>query len=222
MEYNLELVNLAGAGTKNLDLNLNIDESYARGLIDTLGGVQTPPIRAGKDYAALSINPRQTPDFSPECRRIDFENTSNLVAIHPWTSDPVKQWPQNNFYALSKRLIEDLGLKVVIVGIPNEPNKDMFNGLGGNIINLAAKTNLRQLAGILKRCRLLISGDSGPMHLAAAVGTPVLAIFRNDLPGKTAKRWGPWGKGHIVIEKSSLSDITVDEVLEKAKEMLRK
>jgi ADP-heptose:LPS heptosyltransferase len=69
---------------------------------------------------------------------------------------------------------------------------------------------------------LLVSGDSGPVHLAAAVGTPVLALFRNDLPGKTAKRWGPWGEGHTVIEKSSLEDITVNEVVKMIMEKLEK
>ena len=59
------------------------------------------------------------------------------------------------------------------------------------------------------------------MHLAAAVGTPVVALFRNDLAGKTAKRWGPWGEGHVVIEQSSLNDISVVEVFNKIKEKLK-
>jgi ADP-heptose:LPS heptosyltransferase len=82
------------------------------------------------------------------------------------------------------------------------------------------QTSLVELAALLKRCSLLISCDSGPMHLAASVGTPVVALFRNDLPGKTAKRWGPWGSGHTVIEKVNLLDISVDEVFEKAKQRL--
>ncbi len=71
-----------------------------------------------------------------------------------------------------------------------------------------------ELAALLKRCSLLISCDSGPMHLAVSVGTPVVALFRNDLPGKGAQRWGPWGEGHTVIEKGRLEDISVDELLE--------
>jgi ADP-heptose:LPS heptosyltransferase len=68
---------------------------------------------------------------------------------------------------------------------------------------------------------LIISGDSGPVHLACAVGIPVVALFRNDLPGKTAKRWGPWGKGCAVIEKDSLNDITVDEVLNLLRQIIK-
>jgi hypothetical protein len=53
------------------------------------------------------------------------------------------------------------------------------------------------------------------------VGTPVLALFRNDLSGKTANRWGPWGEDCAVIEKQGLNKITVEEVYNKAKEMLK-
>jgi ADP-heptose:LPS heptosyltransferase len=64
----------------------------------------------------------------------------------------------------------------------------------------------------------LISGDSGPVHLAASVGTNVIALFRNDMQGKGPERWGPWGANNIVIAKKSLLDISVEEVLDKVRE----
>ncbi len=145
------------------------------------------------------------------------------VALHPFTSDPVKQWPIENFRELAQRLVKELNKKVIVVGGKEELNKSVayFDNLGAGIINMTGKTTLIQLAALLRKCRLLISGDSGPVHLACAVGTQVLAIFRNDIPGKNAKRWGPWGKGHLVIEKPDIADITVDEVLDKARERLR-
>lgn len=145
-----------------------------------------------------------------------------LVAIHPWTSDPLKQWPPESFLELAKRLSLLPTVKAVIIGGKDELRKgaQVYHGLGDRIINMTAKTTLTELAGILKKCKLLISGDSGPVHLACAVNTPVIAIFRNDLPGKTAKRWGPWQVQSKVIEKSNLSDISVDEVFNKAKEVL--
>jgi ADP-heptose:LPS heptosyltransferase len=139
-----------------------------------------------------------------------------IVIIHPFTSDPVKQWPLERFSELAQRIRSELDLKVVMVGLSPEPLK-----LNENIINMVNKTTLAELAALLKCGSLVVSGDSGPMHLAASVGTPVVALFRNDLPGKTACRWGPWGNGHIVIEKSSLLDITVDEVFNKVKEVLK-
>jgi len=138
-----------------------------------------------------------------------------IVAIHPFTSDPVKQWPIERFIELAQRIQRELGSKVVMVGL-----SPSILDVGDGIINMINKTSLAELAALLKRCSLLISGDSGPMHLAASVGTPVVALFRNDLPGKTAKRWGPWGEAHGVIEKSCLNDISVDEVFEKVKQRL--
>ena len=142
---------------------------------------------------------------------------AGAVAIHPYTSDSLKQWEPERFRELAKRVLDEFGLRVLIVGKDRGPGKEEFAGLGKNIVNLVNKTSLVELAQILKQCRLLVSCDSGPMHLAASVGTPVIALFRNDLPGKTARRWGPWGKGHIVIEKDKLADISTEEVLDKVK-----
>jgi len=151
-----------------------------------------------------------------------LKNSTNLVALHAWTSDPVKQWPIANFRELAIRLIKDLGVRVIIIGGSQESDRhsDLFEGCD-NLLNLTGKTTLRQLAAVLNKCRLLISGDSGPVHLAGCVGIPVLAIFRNDLPGKRALRWGPVSNRSAVIEKESLKDITVEQVFLKAKEMLR-
>ncbi|MCX5694166.1 MAG: glycosyltransferase family 9 protein [Candidatus Omnitrophica bacterium] len=140
-----------------------------------------------------------------------------IVIIHPFTSDPVKQWPIERFNQLAGRVRSELDVKVVMVGLSHS-----LLQLDANIINMINQTSLPELAALLKRGCLLVTGDSGPMHLAAAVGTSVIALFRNDLFGKTAKRWGPWGSGHAVIEKSSLGDITVDEVFNKIKEVLNR
>jgi len=140
-----------------------------------------------------------------------------IVAIHPFTSDPVKRWPVERFKNLALRIRRELGLGVVIVGRTVDRGVPFVFDMGEGIVDMVNKTSLVELAALLKRCSLLVSCDSGPMHLAAAVGTPVVALFRNDLPGKTAKRWGPQGEGHTVIEKSNLIDINVDEVFGKAR-----
>jgi ADP-heptose:LPS heptosyltransferase len=139
------------------------------------------------------------------------------IAVHPFTSDTLKQWPIDRFKQLIKHLCEETGVKVLVVGRDEIIGREYFDNLSSNVINLINETSLVELAQIIKQCRLLVTCDSGPMHLAAAVGIPVVALFRNDLPGKTSKRWGPWGKGHIVIEKNNLLSITVDEVLEQVK-----
>lgn len=140
----------------------------------------------------------------------------NLIAVHPFTSDPLKQWPINNFIELIKRLVRET--KIIMVGGKEDSQKTggLCAGLENyGLINLAGKTTLKQLAALLAMCRLLISGDSGPVHLASCVGTPVLAIFRSDMPEKSSRRWGPLSPRSVVIEKPNLADITVDEVFDK-------
>lgn len=158
------------------------------------------------------------------CNEYGIKDGDILVGLHPWTSDPVKQWPPENFIELAKKLLLKEGVKVVIIGGKEELSRagDFSAITDKNLVNFVGKTSLNQLAALLKRCSLLISGDSGPVHLASAAGIKVLAIFRNDMPGKSAKRWGPWGSGHIVIEKSFLSQITVEEIFSKAREVLSK
>jgi len=148
--------------------------------------------------------------------------SGKIVAIHPWTSDPVKQWPPEFFYSLTKKMLECNGIKIVVIGGKEEAIRAgaLFKDMGGQFIDATGKTSLVQLAGLLKNCRLLISCDSGPAHLASCVGTPALVLFRSDLAGKTAKRWGPWGSGNYVIEKSKVTDITPEEVFNKAREAL--
>lgn len=156
-------------------------------------------------------------------QRLGLNDKEPLIVLHPYSSDQRKVWPTERFEKLAEKLAEFSQFRVVIIGKPQQPAKDkIYLGISNNrILDLSGKTNLKELAGILKKSRLLISVDSGPVHLAACFGTPVLALFRNDLPGKTSRRWGPWGQGHKTIEKNSLISISVDEVFQRAKEMLK-
>jgi heptosyltransferase-2 len=148
---------------------------------------------------------------------------SALVAVHPWTSDSLKQWPIEYFIGLIKKIKKETGVKIILVGGKDEVFRaDSFiREAGGGLINLVGKISLRQLAALFKRVSFLISNDSGPVHLAAAVNTRVIAIFRSDIAGKSSRRWGPYGSGHIVLERSRLEDISVDMVFEAAKKLIR-
>jgi heptosyltransferase-2 len=150
-------------------------------------------------------------------------NYDNLVAIHPWTSDSMKQWPMENFQGLIRKLLKEPNLKLVVIGGPDELERStqLFGNSGRELINLTGRTTLKQLAALLKKCKLLISGDSGPVHLAACVETPVIAIFRSDMPQKCAVRWGPSSEGSIVVQKNNLADISVEEVFEKVRLRIR-
>jgi len=148
-----------------------------------------------------------------------YKFLEKAIAIHPFTSDKIKDWGFKKFLELGEKIVNELKIKVVFVGKTDKDLEDLNNK--NFFINLVNKTTLVDLACVLKFCRLLITPDSGPMHLASVIGTPVIALFRNDLTGKTPKRWGPFGKENIVIEKDNLDNIKVDEVFEKVKEKIK-
>jgi len=156
--------------------------------------------------------------------KFSLKDLDSLVVLHPWTSDPIKLWPKENFLQLAKMLIEQLNLHVLIVGGRENSAraKEGFNLKTDAFIDLTGKTSLKELAALLSQSKLLVSADSGPVHLACAVGTPVIALFRNDILGKSAKRWGPWVGNNIVIEKNNLAGISVAEVFHQVREIMKR
>jgi lipopolysaccharide heptosyltransferase I len=110
-----------------------------------------------------------------------------------------KHWTVEGFAALAKSIKEKLSLDVVLAGSEAElPLTDKIReASGAAAVNMSGRTTLMELAGLLSLSRFAVTIDSGPMHIAAAVGTPVVALFGATSPRRT----GPYGEGHIVIEK---------------------
>jgi heptosyltransferase-2 len=108
----------------------------------------------------------------------------------------LKQWPPQRFADLAAEL-RSLDACFVAVGGPGEETigARSIAGLGPRALNLCGKTTLRQMAAVLRVCDLLISNDTGPVHIAAAVGTPVVALFGSSCP----HLYGPWGNHHRVV-----------------------
>jgi heptosyltransferase III len=144
-----------------------------------------------------------------------------IVAIHPGSSNPSKIFPIDKFKEVIKALVEPGAIDIVIIGSREEKAlcAKIKSGLGRDVHDLSGLFTLRKLAAMCKASDLFITNDNGPMHIAAAVGTKVLALFNRDAVGSNPLRWGPYGEGHVVIYKSFKS-ITPDEIAEKAKAML--
>jgi heptosyltransferase-2 len=136
-----------------------------------------------------------------------------FIAVHPWASTPAKRWPAGRYRELLRRITGDGGVRIVVIGGPEAvAEAPAVLPPEGGAVNLVGRLSLRQLAELLRRARLLISNDSGPMHVAAAVGTRTVVLFGTAQGGAGPRRWGPWGEGHTVISKPSLDEITVEEV----------
>lgn len=123
-----------------------------------------------------------------------------LVVINPGGNWQLKRWPKENFAQLSDRLIKQYQAKVIISGAKKDIGlaEDITALMENRALILCGRTTLGQLAALLSRARLVISNDSGPMHIAVSQKARVIALF-----GPTScKITGPYGKGdYTVIQK---------------------
>lgn len=116
-----------------------------------------------------------------------------LVAVHASGGRAIKQWDPSRFAEVARRLATEFGATIVLTGASSD--RVLVDAVkqvlpSRQTIDLAGELDLTQLAAVLQRADLLISGDTGPMHLASAVGTPVVAIFGPSDPARYAAR-GP-------------------------------
>jgi heptosyltransferase-2 len=104
-----------------------------------------------------------------------------LLGLNPGAEyGPAKRWPSENFVAATRQISQRLGpcLWLLFGGVGDwRLCHEIAQAVGGRAINLAGRTSLRDLMGLLKLCRVLLTNDTGPMHLAAALGTPVVVPF---------------------------------------------
>jgi ADP-heptose:LPS heptosyltransferase len=151
-----------------------------------------------------------------------LQPSDTVVAVHPFTSNPAKEWPADRFKELIARLSEVAPLRVVVIGGPEERGRAAaIMPQRPGAIDAVGRLTLRQTAALLQHARLLVSNDSGPVHLASAVGTPVIALFGAVEGPSGPARWGPWGGGHAVVARERLDDISVDDVLNDVRRMAR-
>jgi heptosyltransferase-2 len=123
-----------------------------------------------------------------------------LVAIGPGSIyGGAKRWPADGFARVADALVERRGARIVLVGSAREGAilAEVASRMRQPVVNLAGRTELPALAGVLARARLLLANDSGAMHLAAAVGTPVAAVFGPTDADATA----PLGGGHRIVRE---------------------
>ena len=166
---------------------------------------------------------------------------SEPIAVSVGTKVQAKDWGRENWRALLTRLAQDLpGRGLLLLGAPDESEASDFAAAGweasggGPVVNLCGRLTPRESAAAIARAQLFVGHDSGPMHLAAAVGTPLVAVFAaRNIP----RQWFPhgtnfevayhrvecWGCGlETCIEqgKKCIVSITVEEVLEKIRTVL--
>jgi ADP-heptose:LPS heptosyltransferase len=129
-----------------------------------------------------------------------FTNTGPLICLQAGASQEKRQWLPVRFIQLAKILIERYNARLVLTGSDKEKSiiDPIIAGVNSpNCVSFAGRTKIPQLAAVLKRAKVLITGDTGPMHVSVAVGTPVVSMF---LASAFGFETGPYGEGHIVLQ----------------------
>ncbi|MCP4682647.1 MAG: lipopolysaccharide heptosyltransferase II [Desulfobacterales bacterium] len=143
------------------------------------------------------------PILEPDKERINHLLNYNglikrpIISINPMARWESKLWAPKRFAELADRLQDELSCRIIFSG--SEKDRAVIDDISMMMkekpVNLAGKTTLKELAYLYSKCQCLVTTDTGPMHIAAAMGCRVVGLFGPTAPWRT----GPYGKGHEVI-----------------------
>ncbi|MDQ3643466.1 MAG: glycosyltransferase family 9 protein [Actinomycetota bacterium] len=125
------------------------------------------------------------------------------VVVHPGASVPARAWAPERNAGLVEALAE-AGMKVIVSGAPGEERltAQVAGRARPEVVNLGGATDLATLADVIAGASAIVVGNTGPAHLAAAVGTPVVSLFAPTVP---AVRWRPWRVAHVLLGLQDIS-----------------
>lgn len=172
--------------------------------------------------ARLSIDPGEAARLEEEIRNAWGDRPVRVVALHLSARKPLQRWPAERFAEIARHLHAKYGVHVVLLWSPGAASDAMHPGddekaqavrsAAAQVPMLAVRTEgLRRLIAALARCDQVILSDGGAMHLAAALGKPIVCLFGNS----PSERWHPWGVPYQLLQPASrdVRDVSVDDVL---------
>jgi predicted lipopolysaccharide heptosyltransferase III len=156
-------------------------------------------LRAVESAPMLKLRPEDGAAAVAALARVGIDADEPFVAVHPGARWWFKGWPPERFAGLIDYVQEKLGVKVVLLGGDQERGiaDAILRQTGTGVRSLVGQLELLELAALVGRAVLFVGNDNGPMHIAAAMGTPVVGLFGPSDP----RIWGPAGEGHAVVYK---------------------
>jgi len=158
----------------------------------------------------------------------DIEKENYLV-IHPGSKASAKDWSPVNFGYLASEINKEINVKIVITGVAGEFELcNKVNSVCTEAFNLCGKLSLAETIALISKAKLFISNSTGVLHIAAALGIPVIGLYPNT-PHISSKRWGPLTEKSTIISppqnssseyNDDMSQITVQTVLDAVKVIL--
>ncbi len=143
----------------------------------------------------IFIDPEEIESAAEFLRSKGVRDPRRTAVLFPGAKWPNKRWVTEGFSAVGEQLRSEMGLEAILAGDAADIDcaRKVWQGMSGEVTDITGETPLRQLAAILKLARVAVGNDSGPGHIAAAVGTPVVAVF-----GPTAEVFGFTPRGERV------------------------
>ncbi|MBK5275004.1 MAG: lipopolysaccharide heptosyltransferase II [Desulfuromonadales bacterium] len=169
------------------------DQHEVQNFLDVL---RADSVAVTDDYLEYWTSATEEASTDELLARSGVERDEKLIALHPFSSITERGWHLDNFAALATRLAA-AGYRPLVLGAPND--RGLFDTsavrFGSKSVDLVGKSSLRVTMALLKRCVLFVGNDSGVMHLAAAAGIPLVALFGPQSPVK----FGPWNERATVM-----------------------
>lgn len=178
--------------------------------------------KTGKVEFILPLNREKEAAARELQKKYNLED-KKYIAVNPVAFWETKLWDNEKFAQMADLIAEKFNIKVVFTGSEKEPLEKIISQMSSKALNLGGETSLIDLAYLYRQALMVITTDSGPMHLAAAMGSPVIALFGPTDPART----GPYGAGHTIIRadlpcspcfskkcstKKCMEDIAVEKV----------
>ncbi|MBS0649425.1 MAG: lipopolysaccharide heptosyltransferase II [Verrucomicrobia bacterium] len=183
--------------TDKVDLPAHVDQQH---LVNTYKMVLAPlGIPVSETKPRLFLLDKELEEARTLLRQRGVSPKARLVGINPGAAyGSAKCWLPERFRQVTEKLLEQENIQIIYFGdqVTQALVKEICQGLSSRVLNLAGVTTLRELASLIKLCDVILTNDSGPMHIAAAVGTPLVALFGSTNEVAT----GPYKTG-VVIHK---------------------
>jgi lipopolysaccharide heptosyltransferase II len=162
-------------------------------------------------YLALELaRNAEAERWADDCLAREFHGKPFLV-LHPDASCSTRCWPASSYAALVDRLaVSDIRIMIVGALSASACAHEIISRTSYPLCDMTGKTSLAQMVSLFRRAKAVVSNDSGPVHVAAGVGTPIVSIFLRNQPGINPERWKPLGPKSRVVVPPKGQEIVVD------------
>jgi heptosyltransferase-2 len=141
----------------------------------------------------IEVDVRHCEEIRNLCRSMGIQDGEKIVILHPGSGGSARDWNPKHFGELALKLEQNADARVIITGGKNDGNVVAIakSIAGSKAVSLVGTLNLKEYAALVKTARVFVSNSTGTLHIAAAVGTPVIGLYP-QITALSAKRWGPY------------------------------